>query len=340
VFEGTYLKFIAPQKGEAPMRSKCEKCSSFWVLAVLVLAVAMDVPKASAQNVHATTKYVNCDNGETITGTLQFVRPGDTIIISGTCNENLLLSSPTGRYNGITLDGQGTATISGPDPTLNVIELAGVSRLTIRGLTITGGNDGLSINTGSAIAIDAVVVENTGRHGIHFQRGTTMGYVVNSTIQNNPGHGIVINENSYVRVGFTDGVGASQGDTGPCVIQGNGGYGIRVQRGSSARVYTSTISNNANNGINIESASYAEIATNVISGNGKNGIAVSENSTLHLGNLSGSKNEDQPNTTTAPNGQFGLSVSWGSYVIGRMGTLNGTSGASTLTHDSNSNLIP
>jgi hypothetical protein len=323
------------------MRSKCEKCSSFWVLAVLALAVAMNVPKVSAQeNEHARTKHVDCDHGETITRALRFVRPGDTIVIEGTCNENLLLSSPTGHYNGVTLDGQGAATISGPDPTLNVIELTGVSRFTIRGLTITGGNDGLSINTGSVIAIDTVVVENTGRNGIHFQRGTTMGYVVNSTIQNNRQHGIVINENSYVRVGFTDGVGASQGDTGPCVIQGNGGYGIRIQRGSSARVYTNTISNNANNGINIESASYAEIATNVINGNGKNGIAVSENSTLHLGNPSGSKNEDQPNTTTAPNGQFGLSASWGSYVIGRMGTLNGTSGASTFTHNSNSNLTP
>ena len=321
------------------------KRSSFCVLAVLVLAVAMSVPKASAQeqdnaNEHATTKYVDCDSGETITRAFKFVDPGDTIIVTGTCSENLLLNDATGRYSGVTLDGQGAATISGPDPTLNVIELTGVSKFTIRGLTITGGNDGIAINTGSIIAIDSVVVENTGRHGIHFQRGTTMGYVVNSTIQNNPQHGIVINENSYVRVGFTNGVGASQGDTGPCVIQGNGGHGIRIQRASSARVYTNTISNNANNGVNIESTSYAEIATNVIDNNGKNGVAVSENSTLHLGNPTGTKNEDQPNTTTVPNGQFGLSASWGSYVQGRMGTLNGTTGASTFTHGANNNLTP
>ena len=326
------------------MRSIPQKRSCFCILAVLVLAVAMNAPKVSAQanqaNEHATTKYVDCGNGDTITGSLQFVRPGDTIIISGTCNENLLLSSLTGQYNGLTLDGQGTATIAGLDPTLNVIELTGVSEFTIRGLTITGGNDGLSINTGSVIAIDTVVVQNTGRHGIHFQRGSTMGYVVNSTIQNNPGNGIVINENSNVRVGFTDGVGASQGATGPCMIQGNGGHGIRIQRNSSARVYTNTISNNANNGVNIESNSYAEIATNVIGGNAKNGVAVTENSTLHLGNPSGTRNEDQPNTATVPNGQFGLSASWGSYVSGRVGTLTGTSGASTFTHDSNNNLTP
>jgi hypothetical protein len=326
------------------MRSIPQKRSCFCILAVLILAVAMNVPRLSAQddheNQHATTKYVDCDNGDTIAGALRFLRAGDTLIISGMCNENLLLTSLTGQYNGVTFDGQGTATIAGPDSTLNVIELVGVSGFTIRGLTITGGNDGLSINTGSVVAIDSVVVQGVGRHGIHFQRGSSDGYVVNSTVQNNPGNGIVINENSYVRVGFTDGVGASQGATGPCVIQNNGGHGIRIQRGASARVYTSTISNNGNNGINIESASYAEVASDVIEGNSKNGIAVTENSTLHLGNPSGIKNEDMPNTSSVPNGQFGLTVSWGSYVSGRMGTLTGTSGASTFAHDSNNNITP
>lgn len=311
------------------------------VLVLSVLAFTTIVPSVSAEAYeHAKTKHVDCDRGETVNRVLRFVDPGDTILINGTCNENLLFSSPTGRYDGVTLDGQGAATISGPDSTLNVIEVTGVSRFTIRGLTITGGHDGLSINTGHEIAIDSVVVENTGRHGIHFQRGTTMAFVVNSTIQNNPQNGIVINENSYVRVGFTDGIGATEGDTGPCLIQGNGSYGVRIQRASSARIYMNTISNNANNGINIESASYAEVATNAISGNGKNGVAVTENSTLHLGNPAGNKNEDRPNTSTAPNAGFGLSASWGAYVVGRMGTLMGSGGASNFTHAANNNLTP
>ena len=306
------------------------------VVGTLTLGIAL-TPSAFA---HSRVRHVDCDKGETIARVLNFVEPGDTVLIEGTCKENLLLNSPTGRFNGITFDGQGTATISGPDATLNVVELVGVSNFTFRGLTITGGDDGLSINTGSNIAIDNVVVENVGRHGIHFQRGTTMAFIVNSTIQNNPQNGVVINENSYVRVGFTAGVGASEGDTGPCIIRGNGGFGIRVQRSSSARIYTNTISNNANNGVNIESASYAEIASNVINANGKNGVSVSENSTLHLGNPTGNKNEDQPNTTTVPNGQFGLSASWGSYVQGRQGTLTGASGASAFTHGANDNLTP
>jgi parallel beta-helix repeat protein len=285
-------------------------------------------------------RSVDCDRGETITGTLRYVRPGDTLNIKGTCNENIVMNSPTGQFDGVTLDGHGTATISGPDATLNTLELTGVTNFTVRGLQITGGFDALSINTGNQIAIDTVVVENAGRHGIHFQRGTAMAYVINSTVQNNPGNGIIVNENSYARIGFTSGVGASEDDTGPCLIEGNGGHGIRVQRSSSARVYTNTISNNTQNGVNVESASYAEVATNTINGNKKNGVNVTENSTLHLGNPTGTRNEDNPNTTTVPNGQFGLSATWGAFVAGRQGTLTGTSGASTFAHDSNDNLTP
>ncbi len=312
-----------------------EKSGAFRTLSIFAWAIALCSSAA-----FANVREVDCDKGQTIANVLKNVQPGETIVLQGTCSENLLLSSPTGQFNGVTLDGHGTATISGPDSTLNVVELDGVSNFTFRGLTITGGHDGISINTGSSIAIDTVVVQNTGRHGIHFQRGSTMGFVVNSTVRNNPGNGIVINENSYVRVGFTAGVGASEGDLGPCIVQGNGGFGIRIQRSSSARVYVTTISNNANNGVNIESASYAEIASDAINGNGKNGVAVSENSTLHLGNPTGTKTEDTPNTTTVPNGQFGLSASWGSYVQGRLGTLSGTLGASSFTHGANNNLTP
>src|ERR1051325_2311198 len=101
------------------MPSIPQKRGSFCILAVLVLAVAINVPHASAQ----ATKQVNCDQGDTITATLQCVHRRDTIIHPGTLNENVLISDPTGHLSGVTLDGQGTATISGPDPTLNVIEL-------------------------------------------------------------------------------------------------------------------------------------------------------------------------------------------------------------------------
>jgi parallel beta-helix repeat protein len=167
-----------------------------------------------------------------------------------------------------------------------------------------------------------------------------MTFIVNSTVRNNPQNGIIVNENSYARIGFTSQVGATEDDPGPCLVENNGGHGIRVQRSSSARIYNNTISGNSKNGVNIESASYAEIATNAIDGNHGNGVAITENSTLHLGNPTGSTSEDNPNTTTVPNGGFGLQAQWGSFVSGRLGTLTGASGPSSFTHGANNDLTP
>jgi hypothetical protein len=314
---------------------------------MFAIVAALGVPRAS----HADpdrfqpfaqpprTHHVDCDRGETITRTLDFIRPGDTVLVSGTCSENLLLSNTVHQFDGITLDGQGTATLLGPVATSNVIELVGVNTFTIQNLTITGGYDGISVNTSLRVAISNVTVNRAGRIGVHYQR-MSQGYVVNSTLENNPSNGLVVNENSYVRVGETDGVGATEGDLGPCTIASNGGYGIRVQRQSKARIYVSSIEDNVNDGVHVESESYAEIATDDISGN-KNGVFVSENGVIHLGNPTGTTAEDNPNTTHgAPNTQFGLSASQTADVLGRLGTLSGVKGASTFTTGAQDNLTP
>ena len=316
-------------------------------LTALIIAAALSSPVARADGGRGDdgtpgrppgTKVVDC-GCDTLNDVLHDVRPGDTVLIKGTCSESVIFNSPTGQFDGVTLDGQGTATVSGPDPTLNVLELDGVKNFTVRGLTVTGGRDGIAIDTGTLVAIDTVTVNATGRHGVHYQRMSS-GYVVNSTISNNPQNGLIANENSYVRIGFTNGVGASEGDTGPNVITGNGGFGIRVQRQSGIRAYTNTVSNNLGDGVHVESDSYAEVATNVIDNNGKSGVFVSENSVLHLGNPTGTKNEDNPNTTNVPNGTYGLTAQWGAYAQGRLGTLRGATDGASFTHGANNNLTP
>jgi hypothetical protein len=60
------------------VRSIREKRAFVWLLPGLALAIAMGVPKASAEE---PAKQVDCDHGETITRVLGFVQPGDTIVI-------------------------------------------------------------------------------------------------------------------------------------------------------------------------------------------------------------------------------------------------------------------
>src|SRR5215472_15318654 len=106
-----------------------EKSGAVRTLSIFAWAIALGCSAA-----FANVREVDCDKGQTIANVLKVAQPGDTIGLAGTCSENLLLSSPTGQFNGITLDGHGTATISGPDPTLNVVELDGVSNFTFRGM--------------------------------------------------------------------------------------------------------------------------------------------------------------------------------------------------------------
>ena len=54
---------------------------------------------------------VNCP-GQTIQAAIIAAHPGDTISVTGTCNENIA----TGYTVSLTLDGNTTAVIHGPDP--------------------------------------------------------------------------------------------------------------------------------------------------------------------------------------------------------------------------------
>ena len=308
----------------------------FVKLTYLLVALVMFLPSWGV----AETRFVNCNSGRSIGETLKTLSPGDTLQVNGTCLENVEINNQTGQFDGITLDGQGIATISGPDPSVNTLQLTNVRDVTVKGFRITGGRDGIVISSGQRVAIESSTIEQVGRQGMQVQRGTAMAHIINSVIQNNPSHGIVVNENSYLRIGFATGVGSTEGDTGPNVIQGNGGHGVHIQRGSVARVYLNTISNNSQNGVNVEKMSFAEIASNTIEGNTRNGIRAQHNSGVNLGADTGTGLENLPNSTGTPNGQFGLNVSLGAYADGKLGTLTGRSGATNFTEFPINSLVP
>lgn len=303
-------------------------CKLAWLLPALVFLMPCSA-------IARDTWVVDCNAGNTIQGALTTAKPGDTVLVNGACREHVTI---TGQWDGLVLDGQGTTTISGPDASLNTIELNGVRNLTVKGFRVSGGRDGIVVNTGQMVSLENNTIEQVGRHGIQVQRGTTMADVTNCTIQNNPQHGIVVNENSYVRIGFGSGVGATESDPGPNTIQGNGGHGIHIQRASMARIYLNTIRNSGQNGVNVEKLSFAEIASNVIEGNSRNGVQAMQNSGVHLGTDTGTGNENRPNSTGTPNGQMGIDCSLGSYAVGRLGTLMGAKGPTNFTTGANDGL--
>ena len=263
---------------------------------------------------------LTCGSQATISQALRQLNPGDTLLVSGACNENVVI--PEDVIN-VTLDGQGTATINAGDPSEPTINVRGDGIMIRNFASIAGGETGILVTRGGAATIDSNSIHNAGNNGIVVNL-TSSARIVNNTIQGNPQSGIVITDSSSARIGFL-----APGDTvaRPNIIRNNGENGITVARGSSARIVGNTISGNGDNGVIVTRVGHADVSSNTIDSNGGDGVFVFRNSGVDLGDDAGSGIFDLPNTTNVNNVGFGIRCAINSYGDGRIGTINGVSGA-------------
>ncbi|MBI4459862.1 MAG: right-handed parallel beta-helix repeat-containing protein [Acidobacteria bacterium] len=302
----------------------------FCKIAYLLAAFATLLPSRAV----AETRFVNCNSGRTLSSALRTLSPGDTLYVNGTCLENIEINGETGKFDGVTLDGMGTATISGPDATQDTLRMTAVRGVTVKGFRIIGGRDGIQAKWSTEVFILSNTIEQTGRNGIGANRESWV-HISDNVIQNNPRNGIQI-EDSKARIG-----GSLDEPPQPLqnVIQNNGGIGVVVSRGSVARINGNRIANNGEHGISVVKMSQADIAANTIEGNTQHGIRV-QHSGVNLGADTGSGLENSPNSTGTPNGQRGLSCAIGGYADGRLGTLTGSTGATQFTESCLNSLNP
>ena len=293
--------------------------------------IALTVLPFLPLSVDAADRTLDCSTG-TIQNFLPRLRPGDTLFVSGICDENVSIS---GRYSSITLDGQGSATINGTDSNSNTVNISG-RRITIKGFTITGGSRGVLVNRGAEATIDGNTIQATGGEGIELFNGASA-RILNNVIQNNPSHGILVTGTSVADIGITSG-GQTVADTN--TIQNNGNNGIIVNRGSSARIKGNIISNNTSAGIRVADNSTADTASNTIDGNNDAGINVQRNSVVRLGRDGGTTLQDAPNSTTVNNTGYGIRCRLSGVVDGQLGTLNGTAGAADIVGFCTDSTIP
>src|ERR1043166_4317199 len=112
----------------------------------------------------------------------------------------------------------------------------------------------------SSAAVDSITIEDTGQDGIPGSGlGMNIGQhafasVVNATIRNNRAAGILVHENSGVRIGFVDVA---------TIVAGNriadNGRGIVIEESAQARVVGTTISGNKGFGIYVARGSHLEL---------------------------------------------------------------------------------
>jgi parallel beta-helix repeat protein len=291
------------------------------------IVVALIVLKSGTAE--AATVSIDCDAGASLAKAIGGLKPGDTLEVSGTCKENVLISADV---VGITLAGRGRATIEHPTggegvgPATHVIYVRG-RLVTITGFTVRGGNDGIHLSGPAHAVIDGnVIIQNKGR-GIHVDKGS-IAQIVRNTIQDNGGVGINVTEHSYARIGFLIPPDAKPA---PNTIRSNGGTAIHVERSSSAWIVGNAIRGNAGNGVTVDRNSQADVLANAIAGNRGDGIAATHNSGVNLVS-EGTTRQDGPNLTdsTDMNAGVGIRCSVGGYVAGPVGTLTGGGGVKAI----------
>jgi len=145
--------------------------------------------------------------------------------------------------------------------------------------------------------------------GVAINRGATA-LVENNTIERAAEMGVEVSQNS--------------------IIRDNGGDGIQVLRASTARIIGNTVTGNRLTGLSVEQTSHADVAGNEFSGNGEYAIRVAGNSGVNLAD-SAMGLFPKPNTTTAPNGMFGVRCELGAYLDGPLGSLGGRQGVKDVT---------
>ena len=293
---------------------KFERLMHFSLLAVPVLVL----PAVS----HAATINVACP-GQLLQTAVTAAAPGDTINVTGTCTENVLIRNEKLRF---TIDGGNTATING-GASGDALEIKGKG-IAVQNITITGGGVGIEIDRAASAQIIHSVIHNASSDGILVHENA-FAAIYNSTIQNNGGYGIDVNELASARIGFNQ---TTDSAASPNIISNNTSGGILVTRSAVARIVGNTIQNNGGDGIAASRGSHADIASNVINGNGTsfvvgsgstccNGVKVTENSSINLGEDSASNFLGQPNTTTVKNANYGLYCSLGGAIYGHWGTV-------------------
>ena len=278
----------------------------------------------SALAANAATVSVDCDAGGSIQAALGKAGPGDTVLASGTCKEQVSFNPELVR---ITLDGQKKTTIQHPGkgaPSPHTVFIRGKD-IFVKGITVIGGLDGIHLAGPASAELDGNTVLKASRAGIHIDKGS-IARILNNTVEGSGAYGIDITGVSLAYIGVRI---PRIPALSPNTVRNNGGPGINIERGSVAWIVGNTVGNNKGAGIVLHRNAQADIMANTINANDGDAIAVLYNSGAHLRS---EPRKDGPNQTAEPNGGVAIRCSTGGFVDGPIGTLAGKNGAKAIEH--------
>jgi nitrous oxidase accessory protein NosD len=157
-------------------------------LVVLLLAIVVARPAL------AGLLHVDCTKGETVAKAVEQAKPGDTIQVTGTCKETVMITTDR-----VTLDGQGSAILDGGGVGKagtvvstqdwlpyyqGVLTIDGARGVVVTGFTVQHGVDGITCKNGATCIIQNTTLQDNADEGIQVSQNATAD-LINCTLQRN-----------------------------------------------------------------------------------------------------------------------------------------------------------
>ncbi|MFE9614165.1 right-handed parallel beta-helix repeat-containing protein [Streptomyces sp. NPDC006012] len=270
------------------------------------------VPAATASTA-AGASTIEVTTAAQLKSALAAVAPGDTIhLADGTYTGNFKATTTASAGSRITLTGSANAVLTAGGG--YGLHLNGASYWTVSGVTVTGGQKGIMIDSARGVVVDGVTVHDLDMEGVHFRTSSTDGVLRNSRIYDTGKDGRGMGEGVYVGTANTlsdksDRIQILDNTIGP----GVGGENIDIKEGTTgARIVGNTFDGSGLTGANYDDS----------------WVDVKGNDVLVEDNTGKNTTNDGYQTHTQQSG-------WGCGTVFRnnRSTLTGASGANRLAID-------
>ena len=165
-----------------------------WTTALLAAALATAWSLAPTAGWAAA---IDVSTAAQLKAALTNAKPGDTIrLADGTYTGNFKTTVDGTSESPITLTGSSRAVLTAGGG--YGLHLNGASYWQVRGITVTGGQKGIMIDSATRVVIDGVIVHNLDMEGVHFRNSSTYGTIRNSRIYDTGNDNRGMGEGVYV----------------------------------------------------------------------------------------------------------------------------------------------
>ncbi|MEV0257150.1 sheath polysaccharide-degrading enzyme [Streptomyces sp. NPDC050732] len=167
------------------------------LLATLLTAATASTTLAATASAATPARTIEVSTAAQLKAALTDASPGDTIhLADGTYSGNFKTTVAASAGSRITLTGSAKAVLRAGGG--YGLHLNGAAYWTVKGITVTGGQKGIMIDSARGVVVDTVTVHGLDMEGAHFRKSSKDGVLRNSRIHDTGNDGRGMGEGVYV----------------------------------------------------------------------------------------------------------------------------------------------